>query len=65
MFISSYNSTDETEYWFGEAYIPLATILSYSKHIVHQETEDNPLKLLSECEKEIIMPLEPVVITET
>lgn len=50
---------DDTEYWFGEIYIPIAMILPYSKQIVHQDGEDSPLQLLEGFDREITMPVEP------
>jgi hypothetical protein len=52
-------SAQETEYWFGESYIPLALVFPYSKHIVHQEGENGPLGLLKSFERDMAMPVEP------
>ena len=53
--------SQETEYWFGEVYIPLALVLPYSDHIVHQEKENDPFQLLDSFERDITMPIEPKV----
>ena len=61
MLFSSPLREDDTEYWFGEIYIPIAMILPYSKQIVHQDGEDSPLQLLEGFDREITMPVEPRV----
>lgn len=55
-------SSQETEYWFGEVYIPLGILCPYSKHFVSEDDKSGSLNVTKSFERNLTMPIEPKVL---